>query len=159
MKQVKITEEEAKLMHNTGVNRLKDIAESAFPVLFQKQNKWSDFGDIDGYYISSSSDIFYVNTLSNNYTKNIYPTKKEAEMGLAMAQLLQWRDRANEDLIDDWCDWNDEDQLKYGIYRDGDEIEDCVYTTSFDHLVFKTKTVVQQFKKDHKTLIRKAFGL
>ena len=59
---------------------------------------WEELKNIYGYYISSSSEITPSSVINaSNYTKNIFPTKELAEAVLALAQLLQLRDRYNGD--------------------------------------------------------------
>ena len=59
---------------------------------------WEELKNIYGYYISSSSEITPSCVINaSNYTKNIFPTKELAKAALALAQLLQLRDRYNGD--------------------------------------------------------------
>ena len=71
-------------------------------IVFKKINElpktWEDLKNIYGYCISSSSEITPSPLRkANNYTKNTFPTKELAEAALALAQLLQLRDRYNKD--------------------------------------------------------------
>ena len=71
-------------------------------IVFKKINElpktWEDLRYISGAYISNLSNI---NTINSTETipsaKNIFPTKELAEAALALAQLLQLRDRYNGD--------------------------------------------------------------
>ena len=71
-------------------------------IVFKKINElpktWEDLKYISGAYISALS---YINTINSIETipsaKNIFPTKELAEAVLALAQLLQLRDRYNGD--------------------------------------------------------------
>ena len=71
-------------------------------IVFKKINElpktWEDLKYISGAYISALS---YINTINSIETipsaKNIFPTKELAESVLALAQLLQLRDRYNGD--------------------------------------------------------------
>ena len=59
---------------------------------------WEELKNISGYYISSFCGITHSSLVNGgNYTKNIFPTKELAEAVLALAQLLQFRDRYNGD--------------------------------------------------------------
>lgn len=157
----KITQQEAKDMYDSGIESLVKLARETYPDLFHEQKEWSDIGIIKGWYIDTVSSISYYNddySMGCEAARNVYPTKKEAEMALAMCQLLQWRDKANGEPLDDWCDWGDV-RVKYSIFAVSDRI-DFHYGSSLRHpLAFKTKKIRDQFLKDHKDLIKKAFGL
>ena len=71
---------------------------------------WEELKNISGYYISSFCGITHSSLVNGgNYTKNIFPTKELANAVLALAQLLQLRDRYNGDnkgfifLEDNYC--------------------------------------------------------
>ena len=72
-------------------------------IVFKKINElpktWEDLKYISGAYISSAlSNVITVNSVKTDYyTKNTFPTKELAEAALALAQLLQLRDRYNGD--------------------------------------------------------------
>ena len=71
-------------------------------IVFKKINElpktWEDLKNISGYYISSFSGIADSSLVNcGNSAKNIFPTKELAEAALALAQLLQLRDRYNGD--------------------------------------------------------------
>ena len=59
---------------------------------------WEELKNISGYYISSFCGITHSSLVNCcNSAKNIFPTKELAEAALALAQLLQLRDRYNGD--------------------------------------------------------------
>ena len=71
-------------------------------IVFKKINElpktWEDLKYISGYYISSCYGIKHSSLINCcKYAKNIFPTKELAEAALALAQLLQLRDRYNGD--------------------------------------------------------------
>ena len=72
-------------------------------IVFKKINElpktWEELKYISGAYISSAlSNVITVNSVKTDYyTKNTFPTKELAEAALALAQLLQLRDRYNGD--------------------------------------------------------------
>jgi hypothetical protein len=161
MKEIIITEEQAKQMYDSGVESLKSIAEINFPELFNTDKQWEDFGLVEGYYIASDTNIHKLTypQESCKVNKNTYPSEKEAERELSLIQLRQWRDKANGEHLESWCDWSDKNQTKYSI---------CAYENSWkkhesilfrEILVFKTKEIREQFIKDHKSLINKTFNL
>jgi|688.fasta_scaffold06641_13 hypothetical protein len=96
------------------------------------------------------------------YDSGVESLKSIAEINfpeLSLIQLRQWRDKANGEHLESWCDWSDKNQTKYSI---------CAYENSWkkhesilfrEILVFKTKEIREQFIKDHKSLINKTFNL
>ena len=71
-------------------------------IVFKKINElpktWKDLKNISGAFISTFSDIKTINSVkTDSSAKNIFPTKELAEAALALAQLLQLRDRYNGD--------------------------------------------------------------
>jgi len=71
-------------------------------IVFKKINElpktWEDLKYISGSYVSTFSNITTVYSLKTDYpNKLIFPTKELAEAALALAQLLQLRDRYNGD--------------------------------------------------------------
>lgn len=71
-------------------------------IVFKKINElpktWEDLKYISGAFISTFSDIHTINSIkTDSSAKNIFPTKELAEAALALAQLLQLRDRYNGD--------------------------------------------------------------
>ena len=71
-------------------------------IVFKKINElpktWEDLRYISGAYISNLSDIHTINFIETiPSAKNTFPTKELAEAALALAQLLQLRDRYNGD--------------------------------------------------------------
>ena len=71
-------------------------------IVFKKINElpktWEELKYISGAFISTFSDIKTINSVkTDSSAKNIFPTKELAEAILALAQLLQLRDRYNGD--------------------------------------------------------------
>ena len=71
-------------------------------IVFKKINElpktWEDLKYISGAFISTFSNINTINSIkTDSSAKNIFPTKELAEAALALAQLLQLRDRYNGD--------------------------------------------------------------
>ena len=71
-------------------------------IVFKKINElpktWEDLKYISGYYINGFSRIIHSSLINaSDYTKRTFPTKELAEAVLALAQLLQLRDRYNGD--------------------------------------------------------------
>lgn len=110
---------------------------------------WKELKRIKGYFITSYSHIqTYENTI-NNENKNTFPTKELAEAALALSQLLQLRDRYNDDWKSDWTDCS----TKYCIYVYGEELKKegkCV-TQRIMH--FRTKELRDLFFTNFKNLL------
>lgn len=159
MKTVKISKEQAKEMHKSGIESLISIAESTYPDLFHKEKEWEDFGEIKGFFINSFGDVVFYSCSSEQDNINTYPTEEEAERELALIQLRQWRDKANGEPLNDWCDWNNDNQIKCCIspFQKTWSKQNLKYLR--EELAFKTEEIRDQFIKDHKTLIDKAFNI
>jgi hypothetical protein len=83
------------------------------PKVKKLPESWEELEEIGGYYIHNSSIILPIdNTLCNHTTRNIFPSKEEAEAALALAQLCQLRDRYNNGWKPDWKD----NTYKFPIY-------------------------------------------
>lgn len=156
---VRISEEQAKEMHKSGIESLISIAESAYPDLFHKEKKWEDFGEVKGFLINSFGGIVFYSYSSRQDNINTYPTEEEAKRELALIQLRQWRDKANGEPLNDWCDWEAPSQVKYCIAPELNSWQIVALSTHREELAFKTKEIRDQFIKDHKTLIDKAFNI
>ena len=71
-------------------------------IVFKKINElpktWEDLKYVSGAYISVLSNVTTINSVKTDSSyKNTFPTKELAEAALALAQLLQLRDRYNGD--------------------------------------------------------------
>lgn len=111
----------------------------------QLPQSWEGLKTIKGYYIEGSSEIL---ELKNNYVglstsanRNVFPTKELAEAALALAQLLQLRDRYNDRWVPDWKNVS----IKYIIYVVEDRlIADYCYITQ--HVLhFKSEKLRDEF--------------
>lgn len=110
---------------------------------------WEELKNIYGYYISSSSEITPSSVINAiNYTKNIFPTKELAEAVLALAQLLQLRDKYNGDnkgfilLEDNFCIHNYNNSIHLSLLLTGNAI-----------LAFRKKELRNEFYENFKDLI------
>ena len=116
---------------------------------------WEELEFIDGFFVSSLSDIAKIgnNTTNDENNKNVFPTKEEAEACLALAQLCQLRNRYN----DGWKpDWKDDNQFKWCI----DFFQDVVRKTAVlfvrRTLTFKTEELRDKFLENFRELIETA---
>ena len=87
-------------------------------IVFKKIEKelpksWEDLKILNGYYVNDSSEVdIFESYTTDEYNKNVFPTKEEAEACVALAQLCQLRDRYNDGWKPDWEDYN---ETKYCI--------------------------------------------
>lgn len=113
---------------------------------------WEELEFIDGFFVSSLSDIAKIgnNTTNDENNKNVFPTKEEAEACLALAQLCQLRDRYN----DGWKpDWRTGSKIKYCITIDENKITEWQYITINRILYFKTEELRDKFLENFRDLI------
>lgn len=137
------------------IDREKSTFES---IVFKKvevkelPKSWEGLKIIDGFFVSSLSDIAKIgnNTTNDENNKNVFPTKEEAEACVALAQLCQLRDRYN----DGWKpDWKNEKELKYVIEIFWDNIVKREYECRYKVLAFKTEELRDEFLKNFRELI------
>jgi len=123
---------------------------------------WEDLKSIEGYYTEANSSIGCAEPsriIPQNM--NIWPTYKEAEASIALAQLFQLRNAYN----GDWTpDWEDYDERKYQVITQGDQINVVALDDCCSPLVFKSLELGEKFISCPKIreLIEKAspmFGL
>ena len=110
---------------------------------------WEELKIISGYYISNSSEIT-PSSLVNccNSDKNIFPTKELAEAVLALAQLLQLRDKYNGD--NKGFIYN---KYNYCITFYNNGISKFLYLYTQEILAFRTKELRDEFYNNFKDLI------
>lgn len=135
-----------------------DIEKSTFEkIVFKKiadlPKSWEDLIKIDGYYVSSQSDIKYCyENCADSINRNVFPTKEEAEACLALAQLCQLRDRYNGGWKPDWNNVNE----KYIIYFHADKIISGDTYRAQSVLYFKTEELRNKFLENFRGLIETA---
>ena len=116
---------------------------------------WEELEFIDGFFVSSLSDIAKIgnNTTNDKNNKNVFPTKEEAEACLALAQLCQLRDRYN----DGWKpDWNITSETKYVIEVSKNTMVKNFYGNRHKILSFKTEELRDKFLENFRDLIETA---
>ena len=122
-------------------------------IVFKKINElpktWEELENISGYYVSSFSGITHY-SLANccNSAKNTFPTKELAEATLALAQLLQLRDRYNGD--NEGFIFN---KNNYCISVYNYNIDKSWHTQIQRVLAFRTKELGEEFYNNFKDLI------
>lgn len=112
---------------------------------------WEDLKILNGYYVKDSSKVdLFKSYTTDEYNKNVFPTKEEAEACLALAQLCQLRDRYN----DGWKpNWNDGEEQKYAIKIENNKTVKCVLTSTSNVLSFKSFNLRDEFLKNFRDLI------
>ena len=115
---------------------------------------WEDLKILNGYYVKDSSKVdLFKSYTTDEYNKNVFPTKEEAQACLALSQLCQLRDRYN----DGWKpDWEDGGELKYIISINSNEIYCGVYDSTHKLLAFKTEELRNEFLENFRGLIETA---
>lgn len=116
---------------------------------------WCDLKFIKGFFVNGESEIKEINEthdkiLAIEGNRNVFPTRKEAEACLALAQLCQLRDRYN----DGWKpDWKYKGEMKYCIEFFKDRISKENYYSTKKVLCFKTPELRDKFIENFKDLI------
>lgn len=127
-------------------------------IVFKKVKKelpksWEGLMGVSGFYVSSDSKVeVFKGCFAKEETKNVFPTRKEAEACLALSQLCQLRDRYN----DGWKpNWKDEEEKYVIIVRTGVIRADTLL--SIQHLLaFKTEDLRDEFLENFGDLIKTA---
>ena len=128
-------------------------------IIFKKVERelpktWKDLLFVEGWFINGKCYIIETGKLiTQEYNKNIFPTKEEAEACLALAQLCQLRDRYN----DGWKpNWNSTAETKYVIEIFKNNIVKNLYGGKHRILAFKTEDLRDKFLENFKDLIETA---
>ena len=143
---------------NGKVIDLENSDLSVGKIVFKKKEnelptKWEDLKKLDGYYVNDLSEIFYLRNANMTISKNLFPTKAEAEACLALSQLCQLRDAYNGEPLADWCNWASSNQQKYCIVIYQGEIYKDVYVNISKILSFKTVKLRDKFVENFEDLI------
>ena len=81
--------------------------------------------------------------------KNVFPTKELAEAALALAQLLQLRDKYNNGWVPNW----NSNSLKYSIKTFCNNVATDEIMYSQTTLTFKTEEIRDEFFKNFRSLL------
>ena len=128
-------------------------------IIFRKaerklSKRWEDLPFVEGWFIDAKCRIIETGRLNTQeYNKNTFPTKEEAEACLALAQLCQLRDRYNEGWKPHWEDYN---ETKYCIEFCQGRIETIDRVNCHKILTFKTEDLRDKFLENFKDLIETA---
>jgi hypothetical protein len=115
--------------------------------------RWEDLMGVSGCYVDSNSKVeVFKGCFAKEETKNVFPTRAEAEACLALAQLCQLRDRYNDGWKPDWED----SYVKYILYYWGDDITKTHCTNARTLLSFKTQKLRDEFLENFRDLIETA---
>jgi len=125
-------------------------------IIFRKAERklpkaWKDLLFVEGWFIDAKCRIIEIGRLNTQeYNKNTFPTKEEAEACLALAQLCQLRDRYN----DGWNpNWNSKAETKYVIEIFKNNIAKNIYGGRHRILAFKTEELRDKFLENFEDLI------
>lgn len=111
---------------------------------------WEELEFISGYYNDGSCFVKEVTECEvNNFNKNIFATKEQAEASIALAQLSQLMKVYNDGWNPDWTNTED----KYVIFVHSNEIRAEYYTFIQRFLAFKTLELRDNFLENFKDLI------
>ena len=143
---------------NGKVIDLENSDLSVGKIVFKKKEKelptkWKDLKKLKGYYVNDLSEIFYLRNANMTISKNLFPTKAEAEACLALSQLCQLRDAYNGEPLADWCDWTNSNQKKYCIVIYKGEIYKDDNVNISNILSFKTEKLRYKFVENFEDLI------
>ena len=142
---------------NGKVIDLENSDLSVGKIVFKKKEKelptkWEYLKKLKGYYVNDLSEIFKLRNANMTISKNLFPTKAEAEACLALSQLCQLRDAYNGEPLADWCDWAD-DNTKYCIEICDNKISKDYYISTQRVLAFKTEQLRYKFVENFEELI------
>ena len=125
-------------------------------IIFRKAERklpkaWKDLLFVEGWFINGKCYIIETGKLiTQEYNKNTFPTKEEAEACLALAQLCQLRDRYN----GGWKpNWNSMAETKYVIEIFKNNIVKNLYGGKHRILAFKTEELRDKFLENFEDLI------
>jgi hypothetical protein len=125
-------------------------------IIFRKAERklpkaWKDLLFVEGWFIDAKCRIIEAGRLNTQeYNKNTFPTKEEAEACLALAQLCQLRDRYNGGWKPHWEDYN---ETKYCIEFCQGRIETIDRVNCHKILTFKTEDLRDKFLENFEDLI------
>ena len=125
-------------------------------IIFRKverklSKRWEDLPFVEGWFIDAKCRIIETGKLSTQeYNKNTFPTKEEAEACVALAQLCQLRDIYNEGWKPNWEDYN---ETKYCIEFCQGRIETIDRVNCHKILTFKTEELRDKFLENFRGLI------
>ena len=105
---------------------------------------------VNGWWIDQNSDVYIaINAPISGAHRNVFPTKELAEAALALAQLLQLRDKYNGDWKPDWTD----NSTKYCIYAYMSIISKEMRSITQHVLAFETRNLRNDFLTNFKDLL------
>jgi len=156
---LKLSLKEAIELYKNGDDSMKALLLTSFtedeltcPV---KPKSWNDLELIKGSWVSSESEVYYADTPLSDEHMNVFPTKKQAEASIALAQLLQLMQHKywNGDWIPDWSDGREN---KYVIVNINGffTVENMVLYSRV--LAFKTIEKGKEFVESYPELLEQA---
>lgn len=128
--------------------------------LIKNVKVWEDLKHIGGYYIDIFSRYCCVareSMIDIEGDKNVFLTEKHAKSALAMSQISQLIPYYGGAITDE--EWNNQDMLKFVLYRKNNSIKDDVIWTRYNFIAFHTKEQRDDFLKYNERLVRDYFML
>ena len=118
---------------------------------------WEDLNGLEGWWVGEDSVVKdYDGDMVEQYNRNIWATKEQAEACLAMSMLSQLMKNVNGDWTPDWSDW-DEDKHVIELYDEDIDRDSFVHKRHF--LAFQRREIRDKFAEDHANLILQAAPL
>lgn len=115
--------------------------------------KWEDLMGVSGCYVDSNSKVeVFKGCFAKEETKNVFPTRAEAEACLALSQLCQLRDRYNDGWKPDWTDFT----MKPSIYFHKDIATTGENRSERTILYFRSEKIRDEFLENFGDLIKTA---
>lgn len=125
---------------------------------------WEELKRIEGFCADGDRIIWVQDYVQNNELKDVFATNKQCESIIAFAQLSQLHkamiDEYNKFNNCDWKpDWNDNEQTKYCILLNKNELKVIPNFTVFRHLSFPTRELAEFSLLHHKKLWEQYYEL
>lgn len=155
---------ENRVCHKDNVEELRKATEAEkelyyvfYPDLTKENITWSSLGEISGYFVNTDSDILEINSKDISHVdKNVFPTKKDAESALALAQLLQLRDVYNGKKFDEW---KNENNHRFSLLPFISEVRAYESPNTYSFLCFEKREIAEKFIKEQKELLNTYFQI
>lgn len=154
MKNVTLSLETARQMYLSSDASVKQFALDNYTKeeLEKKElpKTWEELKTVKGYYINEDSVIKNFEGSAVPFNENLFPTIELTEAALALAQLLQLRDRYNGGWVPNYADTN-EPKFVVSLYKN--ELEPSSAYLSNHTFSFKTQKLRDEFMKNFRDLL------
>lgn len=122
------------------------------PIENNYPKSWKELGHIRGHYVTPDSRASNeLEPMAVNANRNVFPKKEQAEAVIALAQLLQLRER----YVNGWePDWDDEDKTKWAIFYYENSLTVRGHYSSHRVMSFATNEIAEDFLSNHRDLLK-----